>query len=126
MAKDAGNKMVGDTIANIAANDVARKDSADRQHEKAQARFAQMDMNREMQRAQNISNAAQSASNAIMQAGAAIDQASVKPTNLQGGSNNSTPVTTETTPTIDGGSTTNTVVGYNGSGEPIYLHGGVA
>jgi hypothetical protein len=29
-----------------------------------------------------------------MQAGAAIDQASVKPTNLQGGSNNSTPVTT--------------------------------
>jgi hypothetical protein len=101
MAKDAGNKMVGDTIANIAANDVARKDSADRQHEQAQQRFAQMDMNREMQRAQNISNAAQSASNAIMQAGAAIDQTSVKPTNLQGGSNNSTPVADATqTPTV--------------------------
>lgn len=97
MAKDAGNKMVGDTIANIAATDTARKDSADRQHEQAQQRFAQMDMNREMQRAQNITNAAQSASNAIMQAGAAIDQASVKPTSLQGGSNNSTPVTQTTT-----------------------------
>ena len=87
MAKDAGNKMVGDTIANIAATDTARKDSADRQHEQAQSRFAQMDMNREMQRAQNITNAAQSASNAMMQAGAAIDQTSAKPTNLQGGSN---------------------------------------
>lgn len=89
MAKDAGNKMVGDTLANIAATDQMRKDRADAQHMAAQNQFAQMDMNREMQRAQNITSAAQQASNAIMQAGSAIDGA----TSLSGGSNKSTETT---------------------------------
>jgi hypothetical protein len=101
MAKDSSNRAVADVIANGEAMNAMRRDKLDAQHEQAQQRFAQMDMNREMQRAQNISNAAQSASNAIMQAGAAIDQASVKPTNLQGGNNNSTPVADATqTPTV--------------------------
>lgn len=126
MAKDAGNKMVGDTLANIAANDTARKDRADMAHQAAQDRFAQMDMNRDMQRAQNITNAAQGASNSLMSAASALGQSSAGTANLGGGSNNGVPVTTETTPTTTGGSTTNQVVGYNGSGEPIYLHGGVA
>jgi hypothetical protein len=88
MAKEAGNKMVGDTIANIAATDQARKDNVDNMLRQAQANFAQMDMAREQQRAQNITNAAQSASNAIMSAAGAVDQASspAKP-NLNGGSN---------------------------------------
>ena len=91
MAKDAGNKMVGDTIADIAAADTQRKDNVDNMHRQAQEKFAQMDMNREMQRAQNITNAAQSASNAMMSVAGAIDQASsaAKPS-LAGGSNNST------------------------------------
>ena len=91
MAKDAGNKMVGDTIADIAAADTQRKDNLDTQHRQAQEKFAQMDMNREMQRAQNITNAAQSASNAMMSVAGAVDQASsaAKPS-LAGGSNNST------------------------------------
>jgi len=72
-AKEAGNKMVGDTLANIAAQDTARKAHVDDQHRQAEAKFAQMDMNREMQRAQNITNAAQNASNAIMSAGAALE-----------------------------------------------------
>ena len=93
MAKDSSNRAVADVIANGEAMNAMRRDKLDAQHEQAQQRFAQMDMNREMQRAQNITNAAQSASNAIMQAGAAIDQASVKPTNLQGGYNNGKDIT---------------------------------
>ena len=98
MAKDAGNKMVGDTIANIAATDQARKSHVDDLHRQAENQFGQMDMQREMQRAQNITNAAQAASNAIMSAGAAIEQGSAKAPSLQGGSNNGTPVST---PAVD-------------------------
>ena len=94
MAKDAGNKMVGDTIANIAATDQGRKAQVDNMHRQAEAQFAQMDMNREMQRAQNITNAAQNASNAIMSAAGAVEQASAAKPNLQGGSNNSKVVET--------------------------------
>ena len=96
MAKEAGNKMVGDTIANIAATDQARKDNVDNMHRQAQEKFAQMDIAREQQRAQNITNAAQSASNAIMQAAGAVEQAGINKVNLQGGSNGGTQ-----TPVID-------------------------
>lgn len=91
MAKDAGNKMVGDTIANIAATDQARKAQVDNMHRQAEQNFAQMDMNREMQRAQNITNAAQNASNAIMSAAGALEQTGASKVNLGGGSNNSVP-----------------------------------
>lgn len=94
MAKEAGNKMVGDTIANIAATDQQRKAQVDNMHRQAEAQSAQMDMNRELQRAQNITNASQSASNAIMSVGSAVDQASAAKPSLQGGSNDSKPVTT--------------------------------
>lgn len=90
MAKDAGNKMVGDTIANMAANDTARKDRADEIHAQNERRFTQQEMAIANQRAQNITNAAQAASNAMMSIGSAVDQASAKTPNLQGGSNNST------------------------------------
>jgi len=88
MAKDAGNKMVGDTIADMAATDQQRKTHADDMHRQAQAQFAQMDMQREQQRAQNITTAAQNASNAIMQAGSALEGS----TNLKGGDNKGTPL----------------------------------
>ena len=101
MAKEAGNKMMGDTIANIGANDENRKMQADNLHRQAQNQFAQMDMAREMQRAQNITNAAQSASNALMSVGSAVDQASTRSANLNGGSNNSKVVDNSSpTPTI--------------------------
>ena len=93
MAKDSANQAMGDTIANIAALDTQRKAQADAQNMAAQTQFAQMDMNREMQRAQNITNAAQNASNAMMAAGAAVDQASATRSSLNGGSNNSAPQT---------------------------------
>ena len=94
MAKEAGNKMVGDTIANIAATDQARKDNVDNMHRQAQDRFAQMDMNRELTRAQNITKAAQGASNAIMSAASAVDQASAAKPSLTGSDNNSKVVDT--------------------------------
>jgi hypothetical protein len=126
MAKEAGNKMVGDTIANIAATDAQRKDNVDNMHRQAQEKFAQMDMNRELQRAQNITNAAQGASNAIMSVAGAVDQTSAKAPNLQGGSNNGK-VATASTPSspasVDGAGE---IIGYNGMGEPIYRNGGVA
>lgn len=102
MAKDSGNKMVADSIANIGATDQMRKAQVDDQHRKAEAQFAQMDMQREMQRAQNISNAASAASNALMSIGSAVDQASAKTTNLGGGSNNGTEIVkSEQTTTAD-------------------------
>ena len=97
MAKDAGNKMVGDTISNIAASDQMRKANVDNQHRQAESQFAQMDMNRELQRAQNISNAAGAASNALMSIGSAVDQSSTSKANLGGGSNNGTPVASSST-----------------------------
>jgi len=89
MAKEQGNKMVGDTIANIAASDVARKSAVDSAHQQNLGKFAEMDINRENQRAQSITNASQNASNAMMSAASAIDQANASSTNLNGGSNNS-------------------------------------
>jgi hypothetical protein len=88
MAKDSANQALGDTMANIAANDTARKSQVDNIHMRNQQQFAQMDMNREMQRAQNITNAAQAASNAMMSVGSAVDQASAAKADLSGGSNN--------------------------------------
>lgn len=101
MAKDAGNKMVGDAIANIAATDQQRKDNALNK----QLGVIQQNANIEAQiannRAQNISNAASAASNAMMSVGSAVDQAGSK-TNLSGGSNNSTVVEKPAnTPSVD-------------------------
>ena len=84
MAKDAGNKMVGDTIANIAATDQERKANVDNIHMQNQQNFAQMDMQREMNRSQAITDAASQASNAIMQAASAFEP------NLKGGNNKGT------------------------------------
>lgn len=101
MAKDAGNKMVGDTIANIAATDQQRKDNIDNMHRQAEQGFMQMDMNREMQRAQAITNAAQGASNAMLSAAGALGQDGGG-MSLKGGSNNSA---TSTQPQVGTGQT---------------------
>ena len=90
MAKEAGNKAVADTIANVAANDTQRKDHVDNMHRQAQEKFMQMDMARENQRANAITQAAQGASNALMSAAGTLGQEQA----LKGASNNSTPVQT--------------------------------
>lgn len=93
MAKDAGNKMVGDTLANIAATDQMRKAQVDDAHRRSEGQFAQMDMAREVQRGQNIAQTASGLSNAAMSLGSSLSQTRSSNTNLQGGSNNSKDVT---------------------------------
>ena len=99
MAKEAGNRMMGDTIANIAAADLDRKQRVDEIHRTAEQQFAQNDINREMQRANNIKEAAQGASNAIFSAAGALAEGATSATsaskvpNLAGASNNSKVVT---------------------------------
>ena len=87
MAKEAGNKMVGDTMANIAANDVQRKDRVDDMHRQAQSQFSQMDMQRHEANAQNITNATQNASNAMLSAASALSQSNAGSPDLSGGGN---------------------------------------
>ena len=89
MAKEAGNKMMGNTMANIAAQDTARKDRVDDIHRQNQERYAQMDIQRENQRAENIKTAAQGASNAMLSMAGAVGGVGSGKTNLTGGSNNS-------------------------------------
>lgn len=76
MAKEAGNKMIGDTVANIASADVQRKDNVDRIHLQQENAYSQQKQNFAMQNAQNVANVAGATSDALMQAGSAWDKAS--------------------------------------------------
>lgn len=93
MAKEAGNKMVGDTLANIAAQDTARKANVDAQHNAARQAFAQQDMARDTARAQAIAQASAAASNAMMSAAGVLGQDSAG-SDLMGGSNKGIKTTT--------------------------------
>lgn len=92
MAKDAGNKMVGDTLANIAANDTHRKDSVDSTYRNLERQNTQARINTELAAAQNVQNAAGQAGNALMSMGGALAQTSTSGNNLAGGNNNGTDV----------------------------------
>lgn len=89
MAKEAANKAYGDTVANISAQDTARKMRVDDMNEQAQERYAQINADRETRRAGYINNAAQGAANAAFTVGAAVDQANAHTANLMGGGNHS-------------------------------------
>lgn len=69
-AKESANRMVGNTVGNIAAGDEQRKSGVDSMHQQSQQNFANMEAQRHEQRAQDITQAAQGASNAIMSAAA--------------------------------------------------------
>lgn len=66
MAKEQGNKMVGDTIASIAATDTARKDNVDAAYRAEKSRLSQQQMAIDQAKAQNISNVAGAAGDALM------------------------------------------------------------
>ena len=72
-AKEAGNKMVGNTISGIAAQDTARKDRIDAQYKATDANLQAQQVAIEQNRANQITNAASQASNALINAGAYID-----------------------------------------------------
>ena len=67
MSKEAGNRMVGDTIANIAANDTARKDQIDASYRQQLSSINQQQIAADREQAQNTAAVAGQASSALMQ-----------------------------------------------------------
>ena len=69
MAKEAANKAMGDTIANVAAQDTARKQHVEDAHLANTQQLSRERQQIDQQKAQATSDAAQNASNALMSAG---------------------------------------------------------
>lgn len=69
MAKEQANKAMGDTIANVAAQDTARKQQVSDAHNQNVMQLSRERQQIEQQKAQATSDAAQNMSNALMQAG---------------------------------------------------------
>lgn len=69
MAKEAANKAMGDTIANVAAQDTARKQHVEDVHLQNTQQLSRERQQIEQQKAQATSDAAQNMSNALMSAG---------------------------------------------------------
>lgn len=65
MAKEAANKAMGDTIANVAAQDTSRKQHVEDAHLQNTQQLSRERQQIEQQKAQNTSDAAQNASNAM-------------------------------------------------------------
>lgn len=117
-AKESANRMVGNAVANIAANDTQRKDNVDSQHQRNLQQFNEQEQARLEQKAGDITAASQNASNAMMSMGAALEgghTASAK-TNpaLQGASVEANPDGT-TKYTSPGGTVVNGSAKYNGA-----------
>lgn len=66
-AKEASNKMIGDTIGNLAAQDTARKENAENTYLRQQETSTAQQMSTQNQRAAAISQVAGAASNAMIQ-----------------------------------------------------------
>lgn len=69
MAKEAANKAMGDTIANVAAQDTARKQHVEDAHLQNTQQLSRERQQIELQKAQATSDAAQNASNAMFNFG---------------------------------------------------------
>lgn len=70
-AKEGANKMIGDTIGNLAAQDTQRKDAAEQTHLSQQAQSTAQQMQTQQTKANAIAQVAGGASNALIQ-GAAL------------------------------------------------------
>lgn len=89
MAKEAANKAMGDTIANVAAQDTARKQHVEDAHLQNTQQLSRERQQIEQQKAQATSDAAQNASNAMFnfgvnQLGSELEGAKVVKTNALG------------------------------------------
>lgn len=72
-AKESANRAMGDTIANIGAQDTTRKQQVADKHQSNLNDLSQQRQAIEMQKAQNTSTAAQNMSNAMMSAATGIE-----------------------------------------------------
>lgn len=86
MAKEAANKAMGDTIANVAAQDTARKQHVEDAHLQNTQQLSRERQQIEQQKAQSTSDAAQNASNAMFNFG--VNQLGAEPEGDKGGKNN--------------------------------------
>ena len=89
MAKEAANKTIGDTVANIAAQDTSRKQHVADAHLQNTQQLSRERQQIEQQKAQNTSDAAQNASNAMFnfgvnQLGSELEGAKAVKTNTLG------------------------------------------
>lgn len=89
MAKEAANKAMGDTIANVAAQDTARKQHVEDAHLQNTQQLSRERQQIEQQKAQATSDAAQNASNAMFnfgvnQLGSELEGANAVKTNTLG------------------------------------------
>ena len=73
MAKEAANRTMGNTIANIGANDTARKASVSDQHMRNEQNLSKQREDIYNQQAENTAAAAQNMSNAMMSAAPMLD-----------------------------------------------------
>lgn len=77
-SKEQGNKVVSNTLANVAAQDTARKDNVDAQHNTYLNKSAEEQAQTEENKGQQINAATTQAGNALVQGGAALLQDSAK------------------------------------------------
>lgn len=95
-AKESANKAMGDTIANIAAQDTSRKQQVEDAHLQNTQQLSRERQQIEQQKAQNTSDAAQNASNALFNFGVNQLGSELEGTKAQSSSKLANP-----TPTLD-------------------------
>lgn len=106
MAKEAGNKMIGDTVAGIAAQDTARKDNIDASYRADEARLTQQEIAAKRAQGEAIAGAASGASSALMNGalatfgGTKLGQEMLSPGGGGVGAPAGAPASTVTTPVV--------------------------
>lgn len=78
MAKESGNRMVGDTVAHMSAMDTARQDRAGAERMKEEARYAATEADHLRTQGANIANTASAMGNAAMSLGSALENTGSK------------------------------------------------
>lgn len=107
-AKESANKAMGDTIANIAAQDTSRKQHVEDAHLANTQQLSRERQQIEQQKAQATSDAAQNASNAMFNFGVNQLGSKLEGAKLQGSSKLANP-----TPTLDNKNVTNISTGLS-------------
>ena len=116
MAKEAANKTIGDTVANIAAQDTSRKQHVADAHLQNTQQLSRERQQIEQQKAQATSDAAQNMSNALMSAGVNRLGSELEGANALNGSK-----LDNQTPTLDNRNVTDVAVGKSYKTNPSGL-----
>lgn len=116
MAKEAANKTIGDTVANIAAQDTSRKQHVADTHLQNTQQLSRERQQIEQQKAQATSDAAQNMSNALMSAGVNQLGSQLEGTKALNGSK-----LDNQTPTLDNRNVTDVAVGKSYKTNPSGL-----